>query len=377
MYWIGSKQRFKSKYKQVIKDILRKETRLPWRFVDAFCGTGTVAEIATTLPQIDRIHVNDMYHRAVGAALARIYPFPQALLDLAQSTYAASHDIVNLTDWARFVMEYSVPVGKRRFFTPENARAIAMATQTVHQILDELDTHATMNEEGFDHQLRLQRQQQEKLRLALMALLCDGVDAISNTTGQYAAYLKTYKKAARNPFKWNLDLLLKPRPRQNYIVTHTIGSVFSAANNGFWNRDEPTLLYLDPPYTYRSYNKLYTIPEILMRGDPTILNTLKGDAGIPEVDLFEPSVFTSKRKALDGFEHLAELAELSHVKAVMLSYSDQGIVPLNSIKQAFAAHQFEGDFEIIPNTRPYKSHHGGNQTTVVQEYIGVFYSTWR
>jgi adenine-specific DNA-methyltransferase len=201
-----------------------------------------------------------------------------------------------------FIYEHFCPEGRagseheRRYFTPDNAARIDAVRRQIHE-------------------WRREGRLSDDEHYVLLAALLEAADRVANTTGVYAAYVKSWQPNALKPL----------RLRPPHLVTET-GRACRA-----YRRDavellgalEPfDLLYLDPPYNTRQYAGYYHIPEIIAEGwfdDPP---RLRGKTGLPD-DRDKRSDWSRRGRCEQAFEELVNAADCRHI---LMSYNSEGII---------------------------------------------------
>lgn len=219
-----------------------------------------------------------------------------------QPLEATIHHLNDAEPERGFVYEHFCPEGRagneheRRYFTPENAGKIDAARRQIHQ------WRRTGRLNDDEHYV-------------LLAALIEAADRVANTTGVYAAYVKSWQPNALKPWR------LRP-PR---LLTGT-GREFRA-----YQRDaidvvrelEPfDLLYLDPPYNTRQYAGYYHIPEIIAEGWFDRTPVLRGKTGLPE-DEHKRSDWSRRRRCEQALTDLVSTADCRHI---LMSYNSEGII---------------------------------------------------
>jgi adenine-specific DNA-methyltransferase len=208
-----------------------------------------------------------------------------------------------------FIFEHFCPDGhagsehRRRYFTPENAAKIDAIRNRIHDW----------------HQLRCLNA--DELNVLLAALL-EAADRVANTTGVYAAYVKSWQSNAVKPLK-----LRVPR-----LVTDTglDCRAYRLDAIELVRRREPfDLLYLDPPYNTRQYAGYYHIPEIIAEGWFAEPLSLRGKTGLPK-DQDKRSDWSRRRRCEAAFEELVNAADCKHI---LMSYNSEGIISEQCIER--------------------------------------------
>lgn len=150
----------------------------------------------------------------------------------------------------------------------------------------------------------------------LMASLIDSADAVANTAGTYHAYLKQFAPRTRKAMRFRL---LEP-------VAGPPGDALLSEARRTARAAEADVLYLDPPYNRRNYGGYYHLPETLARGRTL---SVRGVAGLPNRS-FPPSAFYVRAKAESALRRLVQEAPW---RALVLHYSDKGLVPAEAIRR--------------------------------------------
>jgi len=230
----------------------------------------------------------------------------------------------------------------RMYFTPENAARIDVIRGRLHA------WRAAGDISRDAHDL-------------LLAALIEAADRVANTTGVYAAYVKSWQPNAVRPLR------LEPPSIVNGNGCHA------------WRKDAlelvaahdaVDLLYLDPPYNTRQYPGYYHIPELIASGWFEEVPKLRGKTGLlPDAD--KRSVWCSRRKAEAAFEQLLATARCRHI---VLSYNAEGIIPEASIERIMKTYGVRSTYRRYRHTyRRYRadSDREGRQYSAdkVSEYL--------
>ncbi|MDR2126932.1 MAG: DNA adenine methylase [Prevotellaceae bacterium] len=155
----------------------------------------------------------------------------------------------------------------------------------------------------------------------LITSLLRGINLISNVPGTYAAYLKTWDKRALN------SLLLR---QIDIIESKNQNKAFKQDANELVKMINPDILYLDPPYNSRQYASNYFLLELIADGWFDKEPEIYGETGMRKYD-HQKSDYASKSKALIALEDL--ILNSTNSKCVLLSYSNEGIIPTQAIEQ--------------------------------------------
>ena len=147
----------------------------------------------------------------------------------------------------------------------------------------------------------------------LLACLIEAVPFISNTSGIYGAYLKTWDKRAF------LDLTLKhPIIYDNGLDNKAFNlDANGLVKTGYGRAD---ICYIDPPYNSRQYTSNYHLLDTIAYGDSP---DIKGVTGMRFYEQEEKSLYCSKPNVLDQFDKLIRDVQAEHL---VISYSSDGIM---------------------------------------------------
>ena len=190
----------------------------------------------------------------------------------------------------------------RNYFTNENG----MKCDAIRIELERLHSTGQIN----DH-----------LYFYYLASLVNSIDKYANTASVYGAFLKHIKKSAQKEFQ--LELLP--------VVSGSIGKVYNEDINILAKKIQGDVLYLDPPYNTRQYCSNYHVLETIARYDNPVLS---GVTGLRDSS-GQKSKFCSKRTVAETFEDLIKNAQF---KYIFLSYNNEGLMSLDTIKEIMSRY---------------------------------------
>jgi adenine-specific DNA-methyltransferase len=230
----------------------------------------------------------------------------------------------------------------RMYFTTENAARI----DAIRTALHERRAHGTLDDATY---------------YVLLAALIEGSDRVANTTGVYAAFVKSWQPNARRTFE------MKTRK----IVSGNGCHAYRADALALVRDMEPfDLLYLDPPYNARQYAGYYHIPEMLalgwFEGEPM----LRGKTGLlPDRD--KRTDWSRSRKSEAALEALLASAQCKHI---VMSYNAEGLIPEASIERLMKQYGRRDTYHRYKKSyRRYRSDHDRENRSyagdVVSEYL--------
>ena len=180
----------------------------------------------------------------------------------------------------------------------------------------------------------------------LLVSLLYAMDKIANTVGQYDAFLKHIGSPAYDDGRHKVDasvysgLVLK-RP----LIYFGEGNVaFQKDINDLALEVEAEVVYLDPPYNHRQYIDCYHVLEnVLVWQKPELFGKTKK---FKRDGLKSP--YSSKTGAYPALAELIDRLKCSHI---FLSYNSEGIIPVQSIRDAFKkkgkVYLFQKDYPVF------------------------------
>lgn len=255
----------------------------------------------------------------------------------------AKSEIENVLDYLNnskgikdYVFENYAPLGKyeRKYLSDENAQKIDSILKTISsweefKLISEMEA------------------------MIIKTSLLEAIPFISNISGTYGAYLKTWDKRALKP-------LILEIPK--FILSTNQHFCFQKDANELVKEIECDILYLDPPYNERQYISNYHLLETIARNDKI---ELKGKTGLRKDDFLYKSKFSKKEFCSDALEDLIINAR---AKYILMSYNSEGIIPEDNIEQIFKK-KGNNYTKFEENYRRFKSNSRLVQKQNVIEYI--------
>lgn len=302
MRYIGNKTRLL----QFIRRVLRERGIAGGMALDPFCGTAAVSRALKRWGFA--VHASDLMEYAYVFARAYVQapapPNPAQLPD-GRDLRRIIQQLNALPPEEGFVhANFSPGSGSERmYFTPENAGRIdAIRTQ-----LEQWRRAGELSDDAY---------------YLLLAALIEAADRVANTTGVYAAFVKSWQPNAIRP----LELRRERMVHGNHCHAYRADAVqLVTAHDPF------DLLYLDPPYNTRQYPGYYHVPELLALGWFDHAPELRGKTGLlPDAD--KRSNWCSRAKAERALEALLAGARCNHI---IMSYNAEGIIPESTIERLF------------------------------------------
>lgn len=221
----------------------------------------------------------------------------------------------------RFFQNTYAPEGGRMYLNDDNALRIDYARCTV----EDWKEAGWLREEEYYY---------------LVACIVEGIPFVSNTSGTYGAFHKSWERRSYKPYElYRLPVTENGKENHSY---HENGADLLKRIHG-------DILYIDPPYNTRQYLSNYHVLETAARYDYPVVRGVTGQR--PEEG--QKSDFCRKNHAVPAFEELIAQAKFRHI---ILSYSTDGLMPVGEIERVMKQYGKPETFQIyeIPYRR-YKS----------------------
>ena len=261
--------------------------------LDLFTGTTRVAQEFCRRGG----HVTAVDSAAYSEVLAQCYVVADAGLVDSGEVEEALARLSALPDRRGYVTE--VFCEQARFFHPDNGVRI----DAVRQGIDDLYA---------DH----------PLRPILLTSLLEAADAVDSTVGLQMAYLKQWAPRALRPLR------LEPP-----VLTPGTGRALRGDATILVEEVEPVdFAYLDPPYNQHRYFSNYHVWETLVRWD----SPEHYGVACKRIDARDPATksdFNSRRRMPAA---LARVIERTPAQTVVVSFSNEGFVPLGELVEMCA-----------------------------------------
>jgi adenine-specific DNA-methyltransferase len=177
----------------------------------------------------------------------------------------------------------------------------------------------------------------------LLATLLEAADAVANTAGVYAAYIKSWQSNALRGLRLRMPAIVaSPRPSRGRARCEAHQGDVSALAPALGRFD---LLYLDPPYNTRQYSAYYHVPELIASGWFGDLPVLRGKTGL--LSDAKKSEWSTRGGCVAALDRLLATTDAGHV---VLSYNSEGIIPESEIARIFRAHGRPGTYRRLTRT---------------------------
>ena len=290
MNYIGSKLSLKSFIKDTILGISKIDSENKV-FADLFAGTGVIGSEFKKMGY--KVIANDIQHYSYiinKHLIENNSPINIELIEHLNSLEGKEGFIYN---------NYCMGSGsERNYFSDYNGKKC----DAIRQELEKLYKNKEIDEHQYNY---------------FLASLINSIDKHANTASVYGAFLKSLKKSAVKDFE--LELL-------PIIDGNKDGKVYNEDINILIKEIKGDILYLDPPYNARQYSANYHLLETISKYDNPII---KGKTGLRDYSN-QKSKFCSKLQVNQVFEELISDADF---KYIFLSYNDEGLMSLETIKK--------------------------------------------
>lgn len=312
-----------------IKEVIDENVPDAKSFCDVFSGSATVARY---FKQWYEVYSNDLLYFS--------YVLQRATVENdSVPTFAKLKENKNISDpityfnnmelgsmeslnkEKRFFQNTYAPAGGRMYINDENALRIDFARNSI----EEWKNKGLIDDNEYFY---------------LVACVVEGIPFVSNISGTYGAFHKTWEKRSYKKFElFRLDVTTNGKKNKCYNMD---GVQLVSEISG-------DILYIDPPYNSRQYLSNYHVLETGAKYD---FPEVRGITAQRPYDN-QKSDFCIKRKAAEAFYNLIKSANFKHI---ILSYSTDGLMSLDDIEYVMKKFGKPETFQVyrIPYRR-YKS----------------------
>lgn len=309
MNYIGSKFSILDFIEDTINDFVKpKDTKIT--LCDIFSGTGSVGKFFKRKGY--NVISNDIQYYSYITAKHYIENNIELKFEKLKSTGIEPFEFLNnIYGKEGFIFKnYSIEGTKgqeyeRQYFSADNAKKI----DAIRMKIEDWKNEEKITEAEYTY---------------LIASLIESTDKVANTASVYEAFLKKLKTSASKPLELKPVELIITEEKRKY-------KVYNENSNDLIMRIEGDILYMDPPYNTRKYDTNYHILEtITLYDEPEI----KGKTGVRS-EQTKRSKYCLKKEAINAFEELVKNAKF---KYLLLSYNDEGIIPIEDIKRIMSKY---------------------------------------
>jgi len=302
--YIGSK----AKLTDWIMDLVDTETENVKTFVDMFAGTASVSYRA--IKKYNRVIINDILH-----ANNIIY---KGFFEAGKWCESKLNDIItNYNTLAPDSIEdnyFSENFGGK-YYDNDTAKLIGYIRQDIENKKNELT---------------------KKEYCILLATLIYNIDKIANTVGHFDAYIKK----AIKPQAFRLRLI-NAQNFENVVI-------YKEDANKLARKIKSDMVYIDPPYNSRQYNRFYHLYETLIKWDKPKL------FGVALKPVPENNSIYCTTKAKNAFENL-----IAHLKTnfLVVSYNNTYKAKSHSSENKIRLEEIESILKKCGNTKTFECSH--------------------
>lgn len=341
MRYYGNKTKLLDFISTTAEPLIKSKNKV---FFDLFSGTTVVGQHFKRLDY--QVISNDWlffsYVLATATIGINIQPtFSKVFKFLNTSDHIDIIDYMNdINPKADFITKNYTPFGKneRQYFSTENGKKI----DAIRLKIEEWKQLSLLNNDEYCY---------------LIASLLYAVNKVSNVSGTYGSFLKTWDKRSFKPLKLE-HLSLTTNNKENHCYNENSELLIQ--------RIECDILYLDPPYNSRQYASNYFLLELIAEGwfgkEPP---QIYGHTGMRPYD-HQKSSFAMKKEASVALERIIKYA---NAKFILLSYNNEGIISPDKLHEVLSTRG-----EVTVHTYDHKRYRsvgqdGSNSKTVEFLYV--------
>jgi adenine-specific DNA-methyltransferase len=322
--------------------------------LDPFCGTASVARFLKR--RGFRVLASDImeYARVFARAWVEVSVPPRFPL-LRRELGLRSDSLRAVLAWLNrapgepgFIHEHYTPAGAdggrhgRMYFTAANGERIDAVRTALHR----WRRSGLIDDDGHD---------------VLLAALIEAADRVANTTGVYAAFVKSWQPNALRPIELRAPVLVRG---------NGCAALRADAIDLVRSRADFELLYLDPPYNGRQYPGYYHVPEVIATGWFDGEPVTRGKTGLIRDDS-KRSEWSRRGACETAFETLVAAGRWRHL---VMSYNGEGIIPEATIERVLRDQGRRGTYRRYRRGyRRYRSDADGEgrryRGDTVEEYL--------
>lgn len=327
MRYLGSKIKLLSSIEAVIEENgIQGET-----FADLFAGTGVVGDY---FKNKYKIISNDFLYYAYVINKAKLEnsgvpKFDSFVKSKKEDIFVWLNNLSFHPDDTYFVYNNYTPKGGRMFFSESNGIKI----DGLRLIIEELYRDGLVNNAEY---------------YFLIASLLDSMTKVSNTSGTYEAFFKFWDSRAEKELVLEpIDITEATLKDENIVLNEDTNSLIRTISGD--------IAYIDPPYTVTQYVSAYHMFETVAKYDRPEIKGVGGKRGRGDKN----SLYAQRTKAKNAFEDLFRQLQFRHV---LISYSNQGLVPIEELCELASHFAVDGKVKINHfDYREYQNHRSSNK----------------
>lgn len=328
MRYLGSKVKLLSAIEEVIRRYhIQGET-----FADLFAGTGCVGDHFKDRYKIlsnDFLYYSYVMNRAK-LENEKIPDFDQFQKRYRRDIFQWLNQLEFQPDESYFIFHNYTPKAGRMFFTEENG----IRLDGIRLKIEELYRDEVISEREY---------------FFLLASMMESMTKISNTSGTYEAYFKFWDSRAEKEFEIQPLEMCESR-------LHGQNEIYNMDTNRLVRNISGDIAYIDPPYTVTQYVSAYHMFETLTKYDCPNIKGVGGKRSRGDKN----SLYAQRANARMSFEDLFRQINFKHV---LVSYSNQGLVPLEELCQLAKKFAVNGVVHVeYFDYREYQNHRSSNKS---------------
>lgn len=313
MRYLGNKTKLLS----FIESVIKKHEIEGEIFADLFAGTCSIGDY---FKDQYTIIANDYLKFSAVISKAKLFNNSVPSFDKFEKRFKTSpFEWLNSNEYFEqenyYVYQNYSPKGNRMYFTESNAIKIDGMRIDIEELYKE---GVILENEYF----------------FLLGSLIGSVLKISNTSGTFQAYFKFWESRALKDFE---------------IIPLNLNETESIGNNKVYNMNtnelvriiEGDIAYIDPPYTATQYTNSYHLLETITKYDYPEIFGITGRRSKREL-----SGYSNKTKAIEEFEDLFRQLQFKHI---LLSYSNQSIIPIDELIDLASKFAINGEVHVEAN----------------------------
>ena len=338
MRFIGNKTNLLDEIKKVIDENCSDGSQI---FCDIFSGTGSVSRFFKPYYKIISNDIMYFSYMLTAATIENnnVPTFEKLRQNGINDPFSYLEENITDETTVGFVEKAYSPNGEagRMYFTPENAHKI----DSIRMTIETWRNNGWLSASEYKY---------------LIAALIEAVPFVSNITGTYGAYLKSWDKRSFKPLGL-VKLSVSDNEQRNICYNEDANELIQKISGD--------ILYIDPPYNARQYLPNYHVLETIAKYDNP---NLSGVTGVRPYDR-EKSNYCIKRKVRESFEELIKNADFRHI---VISYSDDGLLSEDELIEILKTYCIEDSVKLYKI--PYSRYQSKIKSNGEEHYEFIFYA---
>ena len=328
-----------------IKEVIDEKAPDAKTLCDVFSGTSTVARF---FKQWYEVYSNDILYFSYvlqsgtievdkNPTFVRLKQRRQIVDPINYFNELSVKEMEALPIERRFFQNTYAPTGGRMYVNDENALRIDFA----RNYIEDWKKEGILSDDEYFY---------------LLACIVEGIPFVSNISGTYGAFHKTWEKRSYKKYElFRLDIISNGKSNRCFNM------------NGAQMLQEVSgdILYIDPPYNNRQYLPNYHVLETAAKYDYPQVRGVTAQRPYGN----SRSNFCLKTEAVRAFEELLAIAKFKHI---ILSYSTEGLMSCEEIERVMKKYGKPDTFQIywIPYRR-YKSCEQGKKEQLKEMLVYI------